>query len=531
MSAGPRESVALRTAAAQVGVVTGAARVAGLLRWLAFAGAVGASGVGTVYQSVNAVPNLVYEIAAGGVLAAVVVPLVAQASGRARSDHVASALLTRAVAVLLPASIALALAAPWISRALLAGVEVDGAAALGTRLLVLFSPQVLLYGIGIVVTGVLQAHERLLAAALAPLLSSVVVIATYLLYAAVVPRPPDGSAVIPTAGWVILGVGTTAGVAALSLPLLAVAASAGITLRPRWSLSAEETGRAASLAAAGVVALIAQQLALLVVIRVANRSGGDGALVVHQYAQTVYLLPYAVLAVPIATATFARLARSAGEEGAARTLGSALRVVTAVSGAAAAGLVAAAPAVGVAFGLLDRSARQAGAGSGALDALPVALASTALGLVGFSVTALATRSLYLHGRAVQAGLAMAVGWVISAGVPAVVLAPDAGPGRTLVVLGCSSAAGMSVAATILLVLVRRDWGPTAVTGLARLVGVVGGALVLACVLAWLVRRSDLTEVPALAVSLGVATVLAALTAAAAAVVDPVVRAALLRWRS
>ena len=55
--------------AGTVAVVTAVARVVGFVRWLVFAWAVGATGVGTVYQSVNTVPNIVYEIAAGGVLA------------------------------------------------------------------------------------------------------------------------------------------------------------------------------------------------------------------------------------------------------------------------------------------------------------------------------------------------------------------------------------------------------------------------------------------------------------------------------
>ena len=55
-------------------------------------------------------PNIVYEIAAGGILAAVVVPLVAHriatvegaGADRESADDVAPALLTRALAVLLP---------------------------------------------------------------------------------------------------------------------------------------------------------------------------------------------------------------------------------------------------------------------------------------------------------------------------------------------------------------------------------------------------------------------------------------------
>ena len=43
-----------------------------------------------------------------------------------------------------------------------------------------FAPQLPLYGIGIVLTGVLQAHHRFAWPVIAPLLSSVTVMAAYL---------------------------------------------------------------------------------------------------------------------------------------------------------------------------------------------------------------------------------------------------------------------------------------------------------------------------------------------------------------
>ena len=51
----------------------------------------------------------------------------------------------------------------------------------------MFVPQVWLYGLAVVSAGVLQAHSRFLAAAAAPLLSSVVVICAYLTFAALAP--------------------------------------------------------------------------------------------------------------------------------------------------------------------------------------------------------------------------------------------------------------------------------------------------------------------------------------------------------
>ena len=64
-------------AAGSIAVITLLARIVGFGRWLSFSHSVGATPVGTVYQSVNAVPNVIFEIAAGRVLAAVAVPLVA----------------------------------------------------------------------------------------------------------------------------------------------------------------------------------------------------------------------------------------------------------------------------------------------------------------------------------------------------------------------------------------------------------------------------------------------------------------------
>ena len=64
-------------AAGLIAVTTLLARIAGFARTLVFADAVRARGVGEIYQSVNALPNVLFEVAAGGILAAVVIPLIA----------------------------------------------------------------------------------------------------------------------------------------------------------------------------------------------------------------------------------------------------------------------------------------------------------------------------------------------------------------------------------------------------------------------------------------------------------------------
>lgn len=540
-------------AAGQVAVLTALGRIVGFARWLVFAATVGAAGVGTVYQSVNTVPNVVYEIAAGGVLAAVVVPLLAgrvrgvAAAGSEDADDVAGALLTRTLTLLLPLAVLLALTAPWISEALLGDLG-SPAVELGTRLLVLFSPQVPLYGLGIVVTGVLQAHERFVAAAAAPLLSSLVVIATYLLYGLLVP-PSTPPADLSTSGWMVLGGGTTLGVVALSLPLLIAAGRAGIRLRPRWRLPAELTSRAARLAGAGIVGLLGQQIAVLVTLKVANRSGGDGTVVVHQYVQALYLLPYAVLAVPVATAAYPVIARVRERpEPAVRAVAGSLRTVVLLSAAAAAALIVVADPVGTVFAAIDR-----GDGDVALRAMPAGLAATAPGLVGFALAAVATRTLYARGSALAGGAAVALGWLVAATGPVLLLGPQDGPGSTLQVIGWSATLGMTLTAVLLTVLVRRGWGPgrgqgapaTAETASAdgprehRGPGVLAGLVpaaalaVVAVALAQALRVALIDRWPettgaALVAGAAVAVLVAAAVALVAAAIDPAVRAALTR---
>ncbi|NNM44696.1 lipid II flippase MurJ [Knoellia koreensis] len=470
-------------AALVIAVATLLSRVAGFARTLVFSTSVGATGVGDVYQTVNTIPNVVYEVAAGGVLAAVAVPLVSRqlALGKDReADQTASALLSWAVVVLLPLSILVALVAPWASRALLSSRATDASVALGQEMLVLFAPQVLLYGVGIVLSGVLQARHRFLAAALAPLLSSLVVIAAYLAYrqvagAGATPATVDGDAV-----WVLAG-GTTLGVVVLSLPLLVPVWRAGVRLRPTLRFPEGTAQRARSLAGAGLMALVAQQVAVFVTLWVTHhKTSAVGTVNVYQYVQAVYLLPYAVLAVPIATSAFPTLAHTATTEEllpgtrARDTLARSLKGIILFVAGAAAVLMAVSKPVGAFFVAID----PAGDRSAALAALPGALAAYAPGVVGFGVAALLTRALYVRGRPLYAALAVAAGWAVAAVMPLVGLSSDSAAGATLGMLGVASSLGMTLSALLLAWLVRRSWGAEALAGSGRTLGaaVVGVAV-------------------------------------------------------
>ena len=485
-----------------IAVVTLGARVFGFGRWLVFSQSVGATCVGSVYQAANQLPNVLFEVAAGGALAAVVVPIVAGQLTRGdqgQATQTMSAMLTWALTALVPLSILMAALAGPLSLLLVDGQRCAGSADLMAAMLVVFAPQVALYGIAIVLAGVLQAHRRFLAAALAPLLSSVVVMASYLLFSAMAQGSGNDLSRLPDQASTVLAFGTTLGVVALSLPLLIPLRRAGIRLRPTWAFPEGVARRAGALAGAGLLALIAQQIAVLVTLWVSEHRGGTGTLNVYTYVQAVYLLPYAVLAIPVATSAFPVLAAGtrdtrdtrgtrdtegtsmigqASQQGSAEwTLASSARAITVATSVGGAVLLAIASPTGAFFSALD-AGRHSPAGRDALGALPDALSAFAPGLVGFGLAALLTRAMYVQGRPAVAAALVALGWLIAASVPLVVLSDDAGPRNTLLSLGLASSVGMTVAAVGLVVAVRGSWGPKALQGLGRTAAVALGAGVL-----------------------------------------------------
>ncbi|MDR1394062.1 MAG: hypothetical protein LBJ62_08875 [Bifidobacteriaceae bacterium] len=464
-----RAAAGLAGGAAVFGGITILSRLAGFGRWGVFSAAIGSNATGSAYTAANSLPNILFEVVAGGALAAIAVPLLAAPLGAGRlaaASRTASALMTWALTVLIPLGAVLALAAEPLARALLDGAVEQarpGSTDLAAQLIRLFALQVPLYGVGLVASGVLQAAKRLFWPAFAPLLSSLTVIGVYLAFWLVADGRQDYPAELSHSAIQLLGWGTTAGVAALTLPLLIPVRRLGIRWHWTYRFEPDQRRRAASLAGSGVGALLAQQAAVLTAVTLAGLVGGPGALPTFNYAQAVYLLPYAVLAVPLAVSAFPNIAQWAAsgkpselEAGVAGTT----RLVLAVSAIGAALLIAAAPAIQVLFNLIDHSGDVSG-----LDGAVVAFAP---GLVGFGLMAHLQRVLFAVDRSRPAAAVIAAGWLIAAGCGAgLALAWRGGAASTVLALAAGTAVGMTVAGLGLLWQVNRALGGAALSGLGR----------------------------------------------------------------
>ncbi len=464
-------------AATLIAVLTVLSRVLGFGRWLVQAGTVQAGAVGDAYNSANLLPNVLYEVVAGGALAGAIIPLLAGPLARkirGEVNQISSALMTWALAVLIPMAVALTLLARPIARAL---PKPDGADPviqenLVTYFLMIFAPQVVLYGIGVVLTGILQAHKKFLGPALAPIFSTLVVIVSYVVFGALANGMQNEPGQLSDGALAWLAWGTTAGVAVMALPLALPVWRLGVRIRPTFAFPPGVARRARSLALAGLGALMAQQASAVVIMLLALHGGTGGTWSLFVYAQAVYMLPYAVLVVPLATAVYPRLAELASHhdsEPFARMAQGSTKAVLAVSFAGVAGLAAVAPAVAQVFATWNDT-----------SGMTQALTWMAPGTLGLAVIFHCSRVLYVLERNRAAVLCTAMGWsaVAVAAFVAVQVATADGPNgpATLAALGIGHAVGMSVAAAALLWTVARALRRGVLGALARTLACgIGGA--------------------------------------------------------
>jgi len=459
-----------------IAVITIGARIFGLVRTLAFSQTVGATCLGTAYVTANQVPNLVYELVLGGAISTVMVPLLARSAARSAADpaekeqvsRITSALLTWCFVILVPLTIIIvavagpvaALLNPHNSSAGCVHAEVVSTTATMLRI---FAPQALLYGLSVVLLGVLQAYRRFAAYALAPLVSSLVVIASLVAFVPLGRGVP--LAKLSDLALLVLAAGATLGVAAMVVVALWPIWRLRLRLRPALRLPPGIARRAGGLALVGIVEIVATEISAFVVIALANGRGSTGGLVLFNYGSQVFATLNAVLALSISISAFPVLAARAGSVF-DRTCAGSTRAVVLVS------------CLGVALmgAVMVPAARVLASQHDQISQLTLAFAFFAPGLIGIGVIANLARALLAVGRLRIAAVAVAGGTLV--GVLAQLALVPIVPARLVVaVLALGNTVGLTVVAVPLVAVTRRVLGKAAVQGVGRttLVGLVAAA--------------------------------------------------------
>jgi putative peptidoglycan lipid II flippase len=200
-------------AAGTMAVATLVSRITGLLRTVVLAAALGVGLVADAYNTVNTLPNIVYELLLGGVLTSVVVPLLVHAQERDRDGGTAYAqrLATIATAGLVAVTGLAILIAPLLTR--LYGITDDPEQVrLANWLARILLVEIVFYGVGALAQAVLNSRDVFGPPAWAPVLNNLVVIATGLLFmASTGPGPLEPVDITAGQVWLLAG-GTTLGI-------------------------------------------------------------------------------------------------------------------------------------------------------------------------------------------------------------------------------------------------------------------------------------------------------------------------------
>jgi len=385
---GPRQ---LLRSSAIVALGTGLSRLTGFARTAVLAWVLGAAALAEAYNLANNTPNLLYDLVLGGVLSATLVPVVVSCMDRDDRDGI-DAIATVIGVILAVATVATVAIAPLVIRLYNITAPAGQAteqARLAVPLLMLFAPQILFYGLTTLFTALLNARRAFAAAAFAPALNNVVVICVLL----ALPRLADADLTFATVlddRWLlfILGLGTTAGIVAMTLVLLPALHRHHISLH--WNFRPRDPAVREILRLSGwTFAYVLVNLVAYGFVQIL--ANGVGGVTVWAYAWMFFQLPYGLWTVSVMTTYMPELAHdwtTGALDSFRRRLDSGLRLILVVALPAAAGLVL------LSSPIVDAVFEHGQFTSTASDTTANAVTAFLFGLPGFSLMLYAFRCFY-----------------------------------------------------------------------------------------------------------------------------------------
>ena len=359
-------------------------------------------GIGTrqadMFAVANTVPNSMYILLAGGVLTTVLVPQIVRAvhQDRDRGAAYTNRILTGGLIVLFVITVALTLAVPLIIDLFTAGgwrePQLAGQYASMTTLAYYCMPQVFFYGVFVLVGQVLNAHDRFGPMMWAPIANNLVSIAVLLVFLGVFGQTDAGAPFTPGQE-LVLGLGSTLGIAVQAAVLVPYLRAAGYPFRPRLDFLHTGLGQTARLAKWALGFVLVNQAGMVIINKVASAAtvqGSGGGVAAYTYAYALWIIPHSLITVSLATAMLpsaSRLALAGDLAGTAAEVNRTLRLtLTALLPASVGLLIFGVPIARLVFGF--------GTGQRDADFAGWALMAFAVGLVPFTCQYVCQRAFY-----------------------------------------------------------------------------------------------------------------------------------------
>jgi putative peptidoglycan lipid II flippase len=306
-------------------------RVLGLLREMVISHQFGTGGDLDAYLAAFRLPDILFQIVAGGALASAFIPTFSTLLARQDDKgawRLASAIINLVLILTSAFASLAALLAPWLVSTIIAPGFDAARQALTVDLMRLMLITPVIFGVSGVIMGILNAQQHFLLPALAPILYNLGIILGAVILA-------------PDMGVKGLAVGVVAGALAHLLIQIPGLVRRGLRYTPALGLhdpSVREVGR---LMLPRVVGLAAVQINFLVNTILASGLV-EGSLAAINYAWLLMLLPQGVFAQSIATAAFPTFSTQAakGQVAAMRsTLSATLRAILYLAVPATVGLI------------------------------------------------------------------------------------------------------------------------------------------------------------------------------------------------
>ena len=384
----PPRGATKRLAGATAGMAVGTtlSRLTGLARVVAMAAALSGGGFADAYNLANTPPNIITDIVIGGVLAATFVPVfVAELTTKVAKEawEAISAVVTVTVTILVIATVAFFIFTPSIIDLYTATnhhADVHQQQQVAIFLLRWFVPQLACYGLIALFTALLNTQGKFAAPMFVPIANNLVVIAMLVWFRALVPHPNLATIQAHHGALVLLGIGTTLGVVVQAALLLPSLLRSDLHIRFRWQPGHEAMRRISRLAGWTFGIVLSNQVALVIVLALADGARVPGAVSAYTYAYTFFQLPYGIIAVSVMSAVTPSLsARWAEGDIAAfrRRMTFGLRSILVIIIPSAVGLVI------LAHPLIDLVLAHGGETTAQAETTAAALAMFALGLPGF----------------------------------------------------------------------------------------------------------------------------------------------------
>ncbi|MEV8096037.1 murein biosynthesis integral membrane protein MurJ [Kitasatospora sp. NPDC085879] len=294
-------------------------RALGFVRSAMIVAALGAAGLGDSFNVANSLPNVVYMMLMGGVLASVFVPELVHAAQTHKDGGVAytDRLLTLCGTILVVLTVGAWLLAPWIVDLYsnFDGAQRDLTIAFARYCL----PQILFYGVFTLLGQVLNSRDRFGAMMWTPVLNNVVAIAVFGLYI-VVGNGADKAEQMTSGQTMLLGLGSTLGIVVQAVGLLPSLRSSGFRFRPRFDWRGAGLTKPIRAASWALLLVVVTQLSFAVISRLSTGAGVRAAkegleMGLGNFAYTnayqLFVVPQGVITISLVTALLPGMSRAA----------------------------------------------------------------------------------------------------------------------------------------------------------------------------------------------------------------------------